>query len=54
MTGPFRPCNRPTCRYCQQQLGRPVVDHESLPEILVGAAAIVLLFAVLFIVLPAL
>ena len=51
MTGPLRPCGRAECRLCH-----PIPDEErlGLAEAFIGMAAIVLLFAVLFIVLPVL
>jgi len=53
MTGPLIPCGRPECRLCNR---RPVDEPrgESLPELLVGGAIIVLLFAVVFILWPVL
>lgn len=48
---PFQPCGRPGCRLCHPEPLPPRED--SLAELLVGAAAIVGLFILLLVVLPA-
>ena len=53
MSGPLRFCGRAECRLCHPV---PVPDEErlGLAEAFIGMAAIVVLFALVFIVLPVL
>ena len=51
MSGPLRRCTRPGCRLCSNPLPTPD-HHETLAELFLGGAALVLLFIVLFVLLP--
>ena len=53
MTGPLRFCGRAECRLCHP-IPAPPEERLGLAEAFIGMAAIVLLFAVLFIILPVL
>ena len=49
----FVPCGRPDCAICRYREGEPEPTEERLAlDLLVGAVGIVLLFAVLFVLLP--
>lgn len=54
MTGALRPCGRPEWRLCNPHLRHavPTRREETLAELLVGAAAIVVLFVLLFVIVP--
>ena len=53
MSGALRPCGRAECRLCNP---RPIHEerHETLAELLLGAAMLVLLFILAFVLLPVL
>ncbi len=57
MSPPLRPCGRPECRICRWRAGdRPDSGQpgETLASLLLGAAVIVLVFTLAFVLLPAL